>query len=148
LSLQGREAPLHTKIEVSRRPRTQEAVTEPVDGEILAEFQLLPLLVPHYPLDAALRQKVGAMANRRVAQARDVFDLALLFARAGGSVDALLAVRENLPRALDRAMGVSWDEFQAHVVSYLRPEQQAAYASRNAWDALQLAVVERLGSLS
>ena len=52
-------------------------------------------LAPHYPLAAALRQKVGALAGRSVVQARDVFDLGVLFAKSAGKVDALQSIHSR-----------------------------------------------------
>jgi hypothetical protein len=86
LSLAGHKLPFHTKIGFSRRTAEEAAVTEAVDREVLAEYQLMPLLVLHYPLEAALRQKAGELAHRSVVQARDVLDLAVLFARAAASL--------------------------------------------------------------
>ena len=62
LSLEGRSLALHAKIEFSRRGTTEDAVIEPVAASLLAEYRLMPLLATHYPLAAALRQKIGALA--------------------------------------------------------------------------------------
>lgn len=144
LGAEGRALELHTKIEFSRRSTTEEARVEPVTASVLAEYQLMPVLAPHYPLAAALRQKVGALVGRRTVQARDVFDLAVLFAKAGGKPDALRRVRAQLPEAIERTMGVSYADFKSQIVSYLKPEHQDEYGSRKAWDALQSLVVESL----
>jgi hypothetical protein len=144
LLVEGRSTPLHTKIEFSRRTTTEEAKVEPVAAAVLAEHQLMPLLAPHYPLPAALRQKVAALVGRSIVQARDVFDLAVLFARAGGETDALAPLRSEIPKAIERAMEVSYAEFRSQVVSYLDPIHLGTYGSREAWDALQMQVVDRL----
>ncbi len=146
MSQAGRDLPIHTKVEFSRRSTDDEAKTEPVDREVLAEYQLMPLLVPHYPLAAALRQKVRTMAHRREAQARDVFDLVVLFARARAGDDLLQPVRDDVPLALDRAMDISWEDFRSQVVSFLQPEHQGQYSTREAWEAIQSEVVDRLGA--
>ena len=144
LSAEGRSLPLHTKIEFSRRKTTEEAKVEPVAASVLADYQLMPLLAPHYPLGAALRQKISALVGRSAVQARDVFDLGVLFANAGGKVDALRAVRAEIPKAIERAMEVSYADFKSQVASYLKPEHIDLYGSRAAWDALQTQVVEML----
>jgi len=136
--------PLHTKIEFSRRTANEEAVVEPVAASLLSEYQLLPLLAPHYPLGAALRQKVGALLDRKIVQARDVFDLGVLFARSQGKVDALRSLRPQLPRAIERAMDVSYGDFKSQVASFLKPEHLDIHGTRAAWDALQTHVVEML----
>src|SRR5438552_2336404 len=54
LAAEARAIELHTKIEFSRRSTTEEAKVEPVAASVLAEYQLMPVLAPHYPLAAAL----------------------------------------------------------------------------------------------
>ncbi len=144
LSVEGRSLALHTKIEFSRRRTTEDAVIEPVAGGLLAEYRLMPLLAPHYALAAALRQKLGALIGRSNVQARDVFDLAVLLARAGGRVEALLPMREEIPKAIERAMDVSYGDFKSQVASYLKPEHLDEYGTREAWEAMQAQVVEGL----
>lgn len=144
LAQAGRAPGLHTKIEFSRRESSEESVVEPFSGTILAEYQMMPVLGSHYPLASALRQKVGALVGRSVVQARDVFDLAVLFARAGGKADALAPVRAMLPRALERSMDVSFADFKSQVVSFLKAELVEEYGTREAWDLLQARVVEAL----
>jgi hypothetical protein len=140
----GATLPLHTKLEFSRRPNTEGAVVEPVSAAVLAEYQLMPVLAPHYPLPAALRQKVGALVGRSTVQARDVFDLSVLLSRAGGRIDALRPMRAQIPKAIERAMDVSYDQFKAQVASYLKPEHLDEYGTRQAWEAMQAQVVDAL----
>jgi len=70
LAAEGRALPLHTKIEFSRRKTAEESRVEPVAASVLAEYGLMPLLAPHYPLVAAIRQKSGALIHRSTVQAR------------------------------------------------------------------------------
>lgn len=144
LALEGRSLPLHTKIEFSRRAKTEEAKVEPIAASVLADYQLMPILAPHYPLAAAIRQKIGALVGRSTVQARDVFDLAVLLAKTGGKLDALRPVRAQLPKAIERAMDISYGDFKSQVVSYLKPEHIEEYGSREAWEAMQAQVVDQL----
>jgi Nucleotidyl transferase AbiEii toxin, Type IV TA system len=144
LAAEGRSLPLHTKIEFSRRMTTEEAKVEPVAASVLADYQLMPLLAPHYALSAAIRQKIGALVGRSTVQARDVFDLAVLLSKAGGKLDALRPVRAKVPKAIERAMDVSYGDFKSQVVSYLKPEHVDEYGSRETWEAMQAQVVEQL----
>jgi Nucleotidyl transferase AbiEii toxin, Type IV TA system len=144
LTLEGHSTGLHTKIEFSRRATTEEAKVEPVTPTVLAEHKLMPLLAPHYPLAAAQRQKVSALVGRAIVQARDVFDLAVLFARAGGNVEALHSIRSEIPKAVERVMEISYADFKSQVVSYLQPDNVETYGSPEAWDALQMQVIEHL----
>lgn len=144
LAVEGHSTGLHTKIEFSRRATTEEAKVEPVAATVLAEHKLMPLLAPHYPLAAAQRQKVSALVGRTIVQARDVFDLAVLFARVGGSVEALHPIRSELPKAIERVMEISYADFKSQVVSYLAPDHVQTYGSPEDWDALQMQVIEHL----
>ena len=145
LSLEGHPLPLPTKIEFSRRPARDAAVLQGIAPSILAEHQTIQFLAPHYPLAAAVRQKVEALADRREVQARDVFDLgAVLIPRTGGATDILDPVRPSLASALDRAMALSYADYRSQVVSYLHPDHVGTYGSPEAWDSMQTAVVEYL----
>jgi hypothetical protein len=144
LTAEGRSGPLHTKIELSRRATGEQTEVQPVASSVLDEYHLMPLLVPHYPLEAAMRQKVLALVGRTAVQSRDVFDLAWLFARAGGHTEPLTSIRDHIPRAIERAMDVSFDEYRAQVGAYLKPAELDAYGTREAWDAIQTRVVELL----
>lgn len=144
LSLEGRALPLHTKIEFSRRERQDQPRIESVAPAVLAEYGLMPVLAPHYPLAAAMRQKIGALVGRSAVQARDVFDLRVLIAKASGNSEPLAAVQARLPKAIERAMEISYDDFKAQVVSYLKPEHIEEYGAKEAWDAIQSQVVDYL----
>jgi predicted nucleotidyltransferase component of viral defense system len=135
---------LHTKVEFSRRPSGEVAVAEAVGRGVLEEHRVMPLIAGHYPLPAALRQKVEALAMRSQVQARDVFDLAVLFAKAGDTREALRSVRETLPAAVERAMDLSYGDYKSQVVSWLRSDQVDLYGAQEAWNALQLQVVDTL----
>jgi hypothetical protein len=135
---------LHTKIEFSRRTTGEEAALEAVVPEILVTYQLLPLLVRHYPAEAALRQKLGALVGRAAVQARDVFDLAMLLGRVRDPQRALEEERTALRAGIERAMDVSFDDYRGQVVAYLHPDHAGMYGSRAAWDALQARVIDAL----
>jgi predicted nucleotidyltransferase component of viral defense system len=144
LALEGRALPLHTKVEFSRRTATEEAKVEPVSTTVTAEYGLMPLLAAHYPLAAAIRQKIGALLHRSAVQARDVFDLSVLIAKASGDHEVLRPMHAQLGKAIERCMEVSYDDYKGQVVSYLKPDHVDAFGARAAWDALQSQVVEFL----
>ena len=109
---------------------------------------MTPPLANHYLLPAAIRQKVRALAGRTEVQARDVFDLALLLARAGGKVEAAASDKKVYAKAAERALAISYDDYTAQVVAYLAPDEEEPYASREAWEAQQLQVVDTLERLA
>jgi len=145
LSLDGHPVPFPTKIEFSRRGTDDESVLEPIAPSVLAEHQCMQFLATHYPLAAAVRQKVTALADRREVQARDVFDLgAVLIPRTGGATALLLPVRSRIETAMERAMTLTFADYEAQVVSYLHPDHAGSLGSREAWDAMQAQVVDYL----
>ncbi len=137
------EAP--TKIEFSRRGVDEGVIFEPIDGHLLQQHRLAPILASHYSNDVALRQKVEALAGRTETQARDLFDLKLLI-DAGAALPGIKNPKwdEILARSADRALGITFDEFRAQVVAYLPPEWQEHYGTRAAWNQLQEQVVNVL----
>jgi predicted nucleotidyltransferase component of viral defense system len=144
LSVEGRSLRLHSKLEFSRRRARSGARLEAVDRELLAEYQLMPLLVPHYPQAEAIQQKLAALVGRSAVQARDVFDLAVLFSKGGDFVPVLKPVETEIPKAIERAMEISYADFTAQVVAFLAPPSVDEYHSPAAWEALQMSVVSTL----
>jgi hypothetical protein len=144
LTVPGSSVPVPTKVEFSRREAIRAATVEPLDFAFAAEHRTQPVLLPHYPAAVAVVQKVRALAGRTEVQARDVFDLSVLFARLGDPSAALQAARTLLPAGVSRAMEISYDDYAGQVVPYLEPVHAESFGSRAAWDALQLQVVEAL----
>ena len=56
-----------------------DAPMEFIDPEIARQYRKLSYRCRHYAGEVAVVQKVKALAGRTVTQARDVFDLAILF---------------------------------------------------------------------
>lgn len=148
LSAAGRSIELPTKVELSRHGLAGEWLLESVDPALAHVYQVTPPLACHYGARAALQQKIGALALRRVAQARDVFDLDLLLARTGGALPADERPARLLQPAIERTWAFSYADFQAQVVAYLEPEVAELYAARDAWEAIQLRVVAALEGTS
>jgi predicted nucleotidyltransferase component of viral defense system len=145
---QGAALALRTKIEFSRRKSLTDTTFESVDREVLRPYALTPFLSTHYAAAGAILQKIHALADRNAPQARDVFDLNHLFARSDRRALELSIEHElRLARAIDRAAGISFDEYASQVVAFLDPGQKELFDGRSAWDAMQTAVVERLESL-
>ena len=95
---------LFTKIEFSRRGLKGSQVVEPVASEILRAYKMAPLLVSHYDVASAVQQKIHALAQRTVLQARDIFDLFLLSSQYEGSEQNKIEVsRTILKTAHDRS---------------------------------------------
>ncbi|MCH8218759.1 MAG: nucleotidyl transferase AbiEii/AbiGii toxin family protein [Planctomycetes bacterium] len=141
---------LPTKVEFSRRNESSDGESESalVDTEIARSYRRLSFRCPHYTGGAAVVQKVRALAGRPVTQARDVFDLAILF-RGGHGLSAagsqLLADGEHA-KAIDCLMGLTWQEYEGQVVEFLEMESREEYGSKNAWNSLQNLVLSQLES--
>lgn len=93
---------------------------------------------------AGLRAAALPVPLRREPQARDVFDLNHLLAMPGADVDFPVGGKARVPVAIERAMSISFDEYASRVVAYLDPDQREIFGSRDAWNAMQDAVVSQL----
>jgi hypothetical protein len=123
------------------------AQVEAVSRELTNRYQMMPLLAEHYLAPAALRQKLQALSGRTVTQARDVFDLALLFPRLRGELDELRDLAPSTDDAVARILALTYDDFAGQVVAYLPRDEQRTHDSPDAWEALQLAVIADLESI-
>jgi predicted nucleotidyltransferase component of viral defense system len=147
LRVDGIPLALRTKIEFSRRDDIDGATFEAVDAAIARAYALSPFPATHYAAAKAITQKIHALAGRSEPQARDVFDLSHLFAIPKTTAVLSAVERARLSTAIERAMGISFDEYAAQVVAYLAPDQRELFAGRDAWNAMQDAVVSKLDSL-
>ena len=70
-----------TKVEFSRRKqdRVDDAPLQLIDPDIARQYRKLTYRCRHYPGKIAVAQKIKALADRTVTQARDVFDFTILF---------------------------------------------------------------------
>ena len=130
---------LFTKIEFSRRGVKGSSTVEPVSSEILRAYKMAPLLVPHYDAASAVAQKIQALAQRTVLQARDIFDLFVLSSQYEESKQNKIEVsRTILKTAHDNIFLVEFPRFRDTVVAYLGAEEQRAYLSPAIWDEIKL----------
>lgn len=144
LQVSGYERPVPTKVEFSRRGFSGDTLLEGVNPALVQKYGLPPVMTPHYIAEAALLQKINALAGRSITQARDIFDLHLLQSRERlqrvlPQVDAA-----SLEAARHNALTLTFDHFKGQVLSYLQPEDQALYDSPDAWESIQLRVLEML----
>lgn len=145
----GRSVPLRTKVEFSRRSAGEDAesAVEPVDAAVARSHGIPPPVLQHYAAAAALQQKIQALLGRPQTQARDVFDLQVLHARLQTLPPLEPGLRSQMPNAIDRALSLTYDDYLGQVVAYLDPDRGAPFRDREAWDAMQLEVVEMLEEL-
>jgi len=146
LQPEGSRMDLPTKIEFSRRKFDPGVTFGPVDPEILAAYNLRPIIISHYDLESAFTQKIEALLDRRETQARDIFDLAFLSER-GAKSSTIRMDKERLAQVCETVLTVPFDQFKGQVVAYLAPEYQEYYGNRPTWDSLQQNVVRILENL-
>jgi hypothetical protein len=139
---------LPTKVEFSRRKPgvVEDAPMEFIDVAIARQYRKLAYRCRHYSGEAAVLQKIKALSGRPVTQARDVFDLGILFA--GGHFPST-PLNQLLPpslvaKSLDCLMSLTWDDFKGQVVEFLDDEHRSEYGTPAAWSAMQELVLERL----
>lgn len=139
---------LPTKVEFSRRHESGDGESESalMDAQIACTYRKLAFRCPHYTGGAAVVQKVRALAGRPVTQARDVFDLAILF-RGGHEPPAarskLLADGEHA-KAIECLLGLTWEDYEGQVVEFLDKDSRAEYGDKRAWELLQNQVLSQL----
>ena len=142
---------LPSKVEFSRRAggtenagSVQGTAVERIDPEIARRYDRLSFRCPHYTGEAAVVQKVLALAGRPLTQARDVFDLGIL--HRGGFATPSQVQRAISPRDLATALrnldSLSFADFSGQVLEFLDDEYRQEYASTGAWNALQAEVRE------
>jgi len=141
---------LPTKVEFSRRKQdvADDAPMEFIDPDIARQYRKLAFRCRHYSGEVAVVQKIKALAGRKVTQARDVFDLAILFA-GGYSLPTLKEpsiTRSEFAQAIGCLMGLTWSDYQGQVVEFLDIESREEYGTESAWESLQGWVLETLGA--
>ncbi|MCH8867230.1 MAG: nucleotidyl transferase AbiEii/AbiGii toxin family protein [Proteobacteria bacterium] len=139
---------LPTKVEFSRRAQgtSDDAVVELIDPDIALQYRKLAFRCQHYGGGVAIVQKVKALAGRAVTQARDVFDLAILY-RGGNTPSAplqQLMPGQELTQAIDCLMSLSWEDYQGQVLEFLDTNSRDEYGDKKAWEWLQTFVLESI----
>jgi predicted nucleotidyltransferase component of viral defense system len=143
---EGVSVPMPTRVEFSRRGTGgEEYVLEAARPEIVRLYGLPAPTVNHYTAQAAVSQKIRALASRAETQARDVWDLDhLLRTTPPASGTLTSSVRELIPQAVERALSLPYAMFKSQVVPYLEPEDQEVYGTADAWARMCELVVDRL----
>jgi predicted nucleotidyltransferase component of viral defense system len=147
LAIRGRRVPLSTKIEFSHREADPRRVLEAVPDRVVARYALRPPTMFHYAADAAIEQKIAALARRSETQARDLFDLELLLRRHRDAVRPGSMKARLLDAAVERAFELPFEAFQDQVVPFLDPDAVELYNDRSTWARMQEFVAEQLEGL-
>ncbi|MDP2910827.1 MAG: nucleotidyl transferase AbiEii/AbiGii toxin family protein [Candidatus Omnitrophota bacterium] len=131
---------LFTKVEFSRRSRNEgKSIVEPVSDTISRLYKLPPLLMPHYNIESAIIQKIRALSDRTVLQARDIFDLYVLSSQYKPVKTGEAKIdNERLAKAREGILEIGFEQFRDTVVSYLSFEDQAVYNNSSSWGEIKL----------
>jgi predicted nucleotidyltransferase component of viral defense system len=135
----------HTKIEFSRRNKKDAALFEAIDNNIIHHYHLSPIFLSHYNREAAIAQKIIALADRSVTQARDIFDLYLLLGNKTLEINFILT-KEQITKATENMKTIKFQDFQSQVVSYLTNEYKKTYASPEIWQQITTEVERFIGA--
>lgn len=146
LSVSGRDRPIRTKIEFSHRGDDPRRVLEPVSDRVVARYALRPPALLHYKDEAAIEQKIGALALRSHTQARDLFDLELLIRKYPAAIRHGQVKAKTVQAAIERAMELPFAAFRDQVMPFL-DRQAADLYGPDVWDQTQGFVIERLMEL-
>ena len=147
VTVAGRRSPVRTRIEFSHRSADPRRVLEAVPERLVAPYALRPPTMLHYTADAAIEQKVTALAHRSETQARDLFDLELLLRQNPEAVTAGAIAPNTLDLAVERAFELPFQAFTDQVVRFLDPGIVELYDNPSAWGSMQAFVAERLMEL-
>jgi predicted nucleotidyltransferase component of viral defense system len=147
IAVSGRREPVRTRIEVSHGEADPRRILEAVPARVVAPCALRPPTMQHYTAEAAIEQKVRALAQRAQTQARDLFDLELLLRRHRDALGAGQIDSSVLEAALDQVFELPFEAFQDQVVPFLDADAVELYDDRAAWAQTQAFVAERLVEL-
>ncbi len=147
LAVPGRDDLISTKIEFGRRNGDRRWLLEAVPDRVVAPYALRAPTLLHYTAAPAIEQKVEALAERKATQARDVFDLDLLFRNHRDAVDAGALDSATLRVAVERCLELPFEAFQAQVVPFLEPDVSDLYDNVASWQQMQSFVTDRLQEL-
>ncbi len=140
----GEEFP--TKVEFSRRAKLDKAGTirELIPPNIVRPYQRLSFECQHYTGDFAAAQKIRALGGRAETQARDVFDLYVLFL--GGNINPQktrrLVSKPELEKACLALFSLDYDAYRGQVVEYLDSAAKVQFGTRKSWESLCEVVLE------
>jgi predicted nucleotidyltransferase component of viral defense system len=135
------------KVEFSRRVAEREKsgseineirAMNQVDTEVARSYNRLSFRCRHYTGEAAVVQKVLALAGRPMTQARDVFDLDILQRGGFAKGDQLRRSvgAQKCSMALRNLDGLSFDDFSGQVLEFLDEEYRHEFANPAAWHTM------------
>lgn len=128
---------LPTKIEFSRRKTVingQKFTT--INPDFAKKYNRIAISCPHYNGETAFTQKIEALAFRKQTQARDLFDLEILYLSGFYNKEFIkknLDI-ETIQKALFSLKSIQWEDFQGQVLEFLSPDYKEEYTRKTRWE--------------
>lgn len=147
LGAEGHRNTISTSIEFSRRNGDTRWQLDAIPEAVVEPYALRPPTTLRYLPAAAIEQKAIALARRSRTQARDVFDLELLFRGHPDAVVPGAISAGDLKEAVRNCLALEFDAYAAQVVPFLDAAIAASYEGLEVWEQTQLYVAEKLEQL-
>jgi predicted nucleotidyltransferase component of viral defense system len=138
----GEEFP--TKVEFSRRSEGDDFMEENIDPDVAARYKRLSFHFQHYPGTTAAAQKIRALAGRPTTQARDVFDLYILFLGHQLKKDQWKLSRQTIDQACESALSISYEQYRDQVEEYLTSDGRREFGGASRWAEIQARTVDEI----
>lgn len=133
-----------SKIEFSGRGATAYVAFDQIDESLARRLRGRAVRLNHYPAQAAIEQKVHALAQRSETQPRDVFDLDHLIREYPDAMRQARIDAGAARAAMARALELSYEHYAQLVVEYLEEEFVPLYGSEESWNDMVLRVTAEL----
>jgi predicted nucleotidyltransferase component of viral defense system len=137
-----------TKVEFSRRRSLElsQVETALIVPEVIQPYKKLSFACQHYHSDYAILQKVQALGGRVETQARDVFDLYILYLAGSIRPDLIrtLTTLKERECAIVCLLGLNYESYTGQVVEYLEPDGKLRFGSEKAWNDIAGTILELL----
>ncbi len=137
----GEEFP--TKIEFSRRSSQDSFVEENIDTEIAMRYKKLSFRCQHFDGQTAVYQKILALAGRPITQARDIFDLYILYLGGHSGKEAITVSPNILEQARENTLSISYEHYRDQVEEYLNLTGKQNYSGSSRWNEIQSCILEQ-----
>lgn len=139
---------LPTKVEFSRRVEKNKNEIDFLDEEILPTltgfYKKLSFRCRHYSGKSAVIQKINALAGRPVTQARDVFDLYILYLGNHFDSKSWKIDRKILIKATENNQRITYAQYRDQVEEYLSLDGKLYYGGQEHWHKIQQLISREL----
>ena len=129
-----------TKVEFSRRnknSKTDAYSRELINPEIARKYNRTSFACQHYSFDSAARQKIEALAGRNETQARDPFDLFLIYSSGRLNPNFIHGLPpDTANKAKENLLSISFKNYRDQVAEFLEFESREIYGNEEHWNLI------------